>query len=1078
MNAAKIIRQAKRRVGVLLILVMCLVSIFSSVPISESQAEENEMEINAEDDADIVDDEDSQTENISETDGEDISASEEQLNENSTEDAEIEAGETAGENLQRNSRKKMAAGLENDILDSSIPEGITVGQVQKAGWKEGATATAQWDEVDEANYYWVTVSVKYESEVLGTKTTETTEQEIDVQQEINAVVRDANKTTVEKVQVTFSVVAGIRDWETGKVIQGDASEISESKDYEISKVSQLSKPDNVKWEEKTKIATWTGDVNAGVYNIEIRFVDDENNETKVYQWSGIEHSLDGTTITANMSNVLKNAYNFLGLTGRSVKASFRVYAQTLQYKNYRDSGWSEYSNDINYQNNEPSKLSKPTGLTWNEKTKEATWKGDINADAYDIEFQITNNNETKTYICVGIEHNKSNGTANIKANLANVLMEAYNRLGLGGLKVTVSYRVYADVFSGSSKNLIKSDWSDYSSEINYQNDAPSKLATPIGLSWNEETKVAIWTSDINADAYGIEFRFDNNGEAKTYRWGGMEYSKNGTTITSNLAGVLNNAYVQLGLEPAAVMVSCRINASSFSYLGKNYIDSDYSEWSPEILYNPHNQKIVEAIKLSPDNPIVAQGNTIYLGKTISPEEAYYKTIRWASDDASIASIANDGKISGNKSGTANVTAQIGKVTQTVPVNVYEVQSNVDDSEYAEETAGDIIDNINNNDDATGTDIEDVDKAKQEIQEGIKNGDSFHTDMRWDERNRHDYDEWWSRIRDRFHGDDYRFAGGYNVEMEMYHRDSRGGHHHIGNITEFGREIGFSLDMPKGLPDVPAGYARVFKLVRIHDGRLEVIDIVVQPNGMFYVKSDRFSDFVLVYDDEKISDSAGSGTVKQTDSSSGASADRSTDKSSGKTSDTAVARNSGRNTSGTSAANSGSRESTYTYTGNKSSGSGSTDTSGENSYVRGKGTSSGEFSKSGSGTVKYKMPSIDDNAKAAKVPAVVKINGKAFNVTTIATQAFAGYTKLQSITIGKNVSKIGKEAFADCGKLKSITIYSKKLTAKSVRGAFKDFSIKTVYVPAGKLEDYKKIFSKKNTGSSKEVTVKAIKKSIK
>ena len=141
-------------------------------------------------------------------------------------------------------------------------------------------------------------------------------------------------------------------------------------------------------------------------------------------------------------------------------------------------------------------------------------------------------------------------------------------------------------------------------------------------------------------------------------------------------------------------------------------------------------------------------------------------------------------------------------------------------------------------------------------------------------------------------------------------------------------------------------------------------------------------------------------------------------------------------------------------------------------MRGSGASKGYYTKIGKSSVRYDSSAISYNAKTAKVPATIKINKKTYKVTSIASDAFNGYDKLTSVAIGKNVKKIAKDAFDGCDKLTAITINSKKLTAKKVKDAFSGSNIKTVYVPTGKVDAYKKIFTKKITGSKNKIAVKA------
>ena len=99
------------------------------------------------------------------------------------------------------------------------------------------------------------------------------------------------------------------------------------------------------------------------------------------------------------------------------------------------------------------------------------------------------------------------------------------------------------------------------------------------------------------------------------------------------------------------------------------------------------------------------------------------------------------------------------------------------------------------------------------------------------------------------------------------------------------------------------------------------------------------------------------------------------------------------------------------------------------------------------------------AKNGKIPATVKINGKKYKVTEIASKVFKKKTKLATITIGKNVVKIQANAFANVTGVKKIDVKSTVL--KSVnKTAFKGISKKvTVKLPAKKAKAYKKLFKK-------------------
>ena len=87
-------------------------------------------------------------------------------------------------------------------------------------------------------------------------------------------------------------------------------------------------------------------------------------------------------------------------------------------------------------------------------------------------------------------------------------------------------------------------------------------------------------------------------------------------------------------------------------------------------------------------------------------------------------------------------------------------------------------------------------------------------------------------------------------------------------------------------------------------------------------------------------------------------------------------------------------------------------------------------------VEYSAPKMKSKTTYV-IPNTVKINGKAYKVTSISSNAFKGCKKLKEITIGTNVKKIGEKAFYNCKKLNKITIKTTKLTSGNVGGnAFK------------------------------------------
>lgn len=100
-----------------------------------------------------------------------------------------------------------------------------------------------------------------------------------------------------------------------------------------------------------------------------------------------------------------------------------------------------------------------------------------------------------------------------------------------------------------------------------------------------------------------------------------------------------------------------------------------------------------------------------------------------------------------------------------------------------------------------------------------------------------------------------------------------------------------------------------------------------------------------------------------------------------------------------------------------------------------------------------------NAKSVTIPAVIKVKGVTYKVTSIGAKAFNGSKKLKKVTIGTNIKKISNNAFYKCKSLKMVTIKSVLLTNKTAsKRAFKGVGKKMVIkVPKKVKKAYAKIF---------------------
>lgn len=70
----------------------------------------------------------------------------------------------------------------------------------------------------------------------------------------------------------------------------------------------------------------------------------------------------------------------------------------------------------------------------------------------------------------------------------------------------------------------------------------------------------------------------------------------------------------------------------------------------------------------------------------------------------------------------------------------------------------------------------------------------------------------------------------------------------GNLYQLDEAMTFNIAIPKELKDVPEGMQREYYVVRVHDGKAEVLDVTVNGDGTLSFVTDRFSTYALAYKD--------------------------------------------------------------------------------------------------------------------------------------------------------------------------------------------------------------------------------------
>ena len=127
---------------------------------------------------------------------------------------------------------------------------------------------------------------------------------------------------------------------------------------------------------------------------------------------------------------------------------------------------------------------------------------------------------------------------------------------------------------------------------------------------------------------------------------------------------------------------------------------------------------------------------------------------------------------------------------------------------------------------------------------------------------------------------------------------------------------------------------------------------------------------------------------------------------------------------------------------------------------------GSYALSDNGTATFLK--AGKSAKTFEVRDTIKVNGKTYKVTAVASKAFYKNKKLTEVTIGKNVKTIGKYAFASCTKLTSAALGS-GLKTISDKAFYKCTALTKITIPSKVTEIGKSAF--RGCGKLKGITIK-------
>ena len=729
---------------------------------------------------------------------------------------------------------------------------------QNAVWKSEALATAKWDAVDGADYYVLTVCVYVDGELKGETETGTTSTETDVQQQIrNLAPEDA-----DSVNVSFCVKAQNRE----ESIESAYSESSAEIEYYLRAVEAIETPTDIKLSEDGLVSFKQVD-GAAYYTVTLFAEGDGGWVTDTTEYGYVDFGY----MYLDISEFMARYYRDRGYYGETVQFYVEIEAVSTDG---RASQISEKSNFVEYYIESPLHTPEFVSLEKNEDGQYIyTFKcEDEIVTYYDFQLNMEKwvNRDSDEYseepggkaflTIIRIDPDCNESFTSLEepgyysVDISNIL-RGFSKSGWSlntDYPIDIGIRIRS-VFSVEGEEELYSNYSSLGTVKNYNEPALlAKIENPV-IKLDGGKCILSFDAIPDAEGYDVEYHIWGNNiavGAGTEFWLDKCVIDNGTCYI-DMTDIVKN---EVGI------MECEGELLYFSLSVRAFGNKDNYEWAP---YSVESNRIrcykygdvLENLILAPANPIIAVGNTLYLGKTVVPDNGYYENIEWTSDNNDAISVNNEGCLTGISEGQATITALVdNSVEVSVVANSYVVLSNIEDkdeAEYIEDISGDIIDDIGNNDnpDLSHTDIneDDLETIKEEIHSGIENGDTFHTDIKEIQKTFEDYKNNWGQIQKAARELNVKYADAYNIDIEMYHKDKDGTEHHIGNITELENEITFTIDL--------VGNSGNYVLVRVHknakgEEEYEQIDYTVNEDGSITVKSNKFSDFVIMTVEEE------------------------------------------------------------------------------------------------------------------------------------------------------------------------------------------------------------------------------------
>ncbi len=244
---------------------------------------------------------------------------------------------------------------------------------------------------------------------------------------------------------------------------------------------------------------------------------------------------------------------------------------------------------------------------------------------------------------------------------------------------------------------------------------------------------------------------------------------------------------------------------------------------------------------------VEKGKSVSLNYTANDTAKKYLEI--TSADKAIATVS-DGMITGVKAGTTEITLDAPGLGGSVKVVVFEVvpeeTTETESNNVSTESAVAISDNVSAivSDVLAGKkEIKGIDtETSEKIAAAVKEGNVITTELENKEVKTDDLSKETTEKVEKVLNKDEKIAAAFDINVLIKQNNES-----IGKLTELDKKIVVIVDVPKELPAVKEGFSRTYYMIRVHDGVAERLETKLE-NGKLSFQTDKFSDYVLVYED--------------------------------------------------------------------------------------------------------------------------------------------------------------------------------------------------------------------------------------